>query len=121
MVAEVRDEYVRLKSEYKKRTELAKFTYYENKINSSSNKSKEVWDLVNLSLGRTKQKDSIQLNVDGEIVTDAVTTANKFGQCFSSVAEEKLAATGSRAGDVRDTCAEAGSTNTMFFGEVSYE
>ncbi|KAL3285714.1 hypothetical protein HHI36_000244 [Cryptolaemus montrouzieri] len=118
---QVRDEYVRLKSEYKRRTELAKFTYYENKINSSSNKSKEVWNLVNLSLGRTKQKDSIQLNVDCEIVTDAVTIANKFGRYFSSISEEKLAAAGSRADNVWDTCAEVGSTNTMFFGEVSHE
>ncbi|KAL3279852.1 hypothetical protein HHI36_017358 [Cryptolaemus montrouzieri] len=47
---QVRDDYVRLKSEYKRRTELAKFTYYESKINSSSNKSKGVWNLVNLSL-----------------------------------------------------------------------
>ena len=76
------------KKKYRNNIKLAKQTYYNTKINNSSNKSRETWKIVNKILDRNKNgaKGGITLKVNDRIINDITELATVFAHHFSDTA-----------------------------------
>lgn len=85
--AELHALYKTEKKNYKYNIRAAKTAYFENKINSSHNKSKAVWDIVNRELNRRQVgRNKIKILKNDVMLHDDLKIANEFANYFSSVA-----------------------------------
>lgn len=80
------------KKEYKKNVKVAKQKYFNDKIEHSSNKTKETWNIINSKLGRNNKKNkNITLNHNSNYVSEPYEVCELFASYFSTVAEYKVA------------------------------
>lgn len=76
---------------YKNNLKIAKQQYYNNKINKSSNKIKQTWNIINERLGRCREnKTNIVLKYDTKSISDFSEISELFALHFSTVAECKV-------------------------------
>lgn len=88
---QLKNEYQIKKKEYKKKIKITKQTYFKNKINNSSNKTKETWNIINSRLGKSnKNNKNIILKYESEYVSDPYEVSELFASHFSSIAENKI-------------------------------
>lgn len=84
--------YKQKKKLYKQKINEAKISHNKKSIETSQNKSKAIWKLVNTELGRTKQNPNIHLTVENREYKDEKEVADQFGKYFATVAERKVQA-----------------------------
>ena len=64
---------------------------YRRSEYSSDNKTKETWKIINSTLRNAKKlKNSIVLNIDGNIITDSASISNQFASYFATVASDAI-------------------------------
>lgn len=86
---ELRDTYKIKKREYRNNIKTAKANYYNNKINTSSNKTRETWNIINSKLGKNcRNSRDISLRTDSNIINNPHEIANMFAHHFSSISEQ---------------------------------
>lgn len=85
------DNYRRVKSSYNSLIKETKSRYFSNLIETSDNKNKTVWSIVNSQTNRTLKKyKPIELIIDGKSYVDPENLAVIFAKYFSSVTEKAL-------------------------------
>jgi hypothetical protein len=88
---------LRLKSHYKRYCKIlsnvineAKWINYNNQILASNNKTKTMWEIVKLELGRkTINVGVISLIIEGACTTNPQVIANAFNEYFRTLVETK--------------------------------
>lgn len=75
---------------YKKNIKRAKIKFYQNKIEHSTNKTKETWKIINCRLGRNKVHNEIELSSNNIVITDPGKLTDMFGSHFSTIVHYKL-------------------------------
>lgn len=81
--------YKNKKRQYKQTIQETKQLYYRNHIENSTNKSKEIWKIINNELGKTKNINNITLKFNDITTDDPKQVANSFGEYFSTIAKVK--------------------------------
>ena len=88
---ELKQYYFQYKLIYKKVINQAKKIHNDKYINSSKNRSKAMWDLINTELGKGRAgPKNIKLNVDNVEIKSPQQVANKFNEFFANAAENLL-------------------------------
>lgn len=83
--------YNRAKVDFRNLLKKSKYKFFQNRINSSTNKNKTIWNIVNRETGRKLNfQNSITLCHDGRSHNDPVVVSNLFVNYFSSIAELSL-------------------------------
>lgn len=72
------------KKEHVKLIRTAKEKYFNDLINQSENKSKQIWNIVNSSIGKLKKPDRIILKQNDQEITDSESLAKIFALHYSS-------------------------------------
>lgn len=80
--------YLENKKLYKAQISKSKKEYYSKLINTSENKSRTLWKLVNDSRGISKAKSQISLSYEGRRITEPLDVANVFVDYFSTVGDK---------------------------------
>ena len=62
--------------------------YYQNLLNQYQNNSKKSWSVLNGLLGRSRSKDEISLEINGELTENKETIVENFNNYFSNVTTE---------------------------------
>lgn len=86
----IHKQYVIVRKEYRRCLRQAKYNYYGSRIQNSTSKTKEIWNIVNSELGRGKKQSEIILSSDNNTIKDPRRVANQFGKHFSTLAVTKL-------------------------------
>lgn len=87
----IRDRYIETKKQYKQKIKLSKKTFFQRQLESSDNKPKQIWKIVNNKLNRTKHNNnSIVLRIDDRVVTNPEVIANQFAEYFCQIPCKKL-------------------------------
>lgn len=86
----VHENYKNLKKQLSKNIDLEKKLYYNSIINDAENKTKKLWELVNLKLNRKNiHTNKINIRINDDLIMDTCDIVNHFGKYFAnSVAEQ---------------------------------
>lgn len=82
--------YKQKKKEYKHKIKAAKVNHNKYLIETSENKPKTVWKIVNTELNRTKERSNIHLKIGNQELEDQKEVADAFGNYFATIAETKV-------------------------------
>lgn len=87
----LRLQYRELQKTYRHKVNSTKKSFFLNKINSSENKTKAIWNIVNEKLNRNRKNQSpILLKIDEKIISDPTEVATEFAKHFTTVSSRKL-------------------------------
>ncbi|XP_045479783.1 uncharacterized protein LOC123684536 [Harmonia axyridis] len=113
--------YKQAKTNFRNLLTKTKCEFYQNAINSSTNKTKTVWNLVNRELCRRgASNNTIGLSIDGASYTEPSVVANIFANYFSSIAQVSIL--NHFGNSVSQVCTTSAlSMNTFFFYPVLRE
>lgn len=113
--------YKQAKTNFRNLLTKTKCEFYQNAINSSTNKTKTVWNLVNRELCRRgASNNTIGLSIDGTSYTEPSAVANIFANYFSSIAQVSIL--NHFGNSVSQVCTTSAlSMNTFFFYPVLRE
>lgn len=87
----IREEYRSLQKSYKSQIRETKKQFYASKISQSCNKTKTIWNIVNVQLNRNKNNEQdICLRSDHEIISIPHKIAEEFSIYFSNAPAKKI-------------------------------
>lgn len=65
--------------------------YYGRRIAEASNKSREIWNIVNNTLDKSKRNNEIvKLNIDGTVIDSPAEICEQFASFFSTIVQDKM-------------------------------
>lgn len=88
---ELMNSYKRQKKIHRKFISNTKMDFHDNLIQSSSNKNKKIWEIVNKQTGRAKKTEHSILKNDNVIINNSKEIAENFGKYFSNITDICLA------------------------------
>lgn len=110
--------YSKKKKEYRKLVSVSKSVYYRRNIEDSTNKSRQIWNIINNNIKAKQTKEVSKLCTEQGIITDIKEIANQFGNYFATTVEESLKSHFDTNLSQRCTTAK-NVPNSMYFCDVS--
>lgn len=114
--------YKTAKADYNQLLETSKKQYYANLMNSSFNKNKTTWNLVNKEIGKPiKNQKRMNLLLNGNLCTDPTIIADSFGEYFSTVTNKTISEYFGNTLSTSCTTSKMFNSNFFFFPVTKYE
>ena len=84
---DARDTYVLYRNHLNKVKRRCKIEYYKNSCESYKNNTKKLWEIMNLSIGKTNNKNCVieSIRTENLILTDSVSIANELCKHYSGI------------------------------------
>lgn len=107
------------KKMYYDKLKIKKQTYYHNRIDNATNITKEVWNIVNINIGRLKKPINIsELKQDGHYIYSKQNICNAFCHYFSKISENLLMSTYHTSHDIEGTIGHI-HPSSIFFNDIT--